>query len=71
MSLIRKEVFPWFDETLPRFQDWSLYLTLLEKNITGIYVENLRFLAFYLDNGITSTDNIAQAKFMIKVKHRL
>jgi len=71
MSLIRKEISPQFDESLPRFQDWSLYLTLLEKGITGIYVDNFRFLAFYLDEGITAIDNTAYAKSLIKAKHRL
>lgn len=32
-----------FDENLKRFQDWDLWLTLLEKNIKGIYVPQTLF----------------------------
>ncbi|MGM0496152.1 MAG: glycosyltransferase, partial [Bacillota bacterium] len=35
MSLMKRDVFPFFDEKLTRFQDWDLYLTLWEKNISG------------------------------------
>lgn len=57
MSLMRREVFPGFDEKLKRFQDWSLFLTLLENNVIGEFVNNVSFFAFYLDEGITNTKN--------------
>lgn len=42
MSLIRRQDFSGFDETLARFQDWDLWLTMLEKGKQGIYIpENL------------------------------
>jgi glycosyltransferase involved in cell wall biosynthesis len=37
-SLIRRADFPGFDETVKRFQDWDLWLTMLEKNKTGVFV---------------------------------
>lgn len=37
-TLIRRTDFPGFDESLKRFQDWDVWLTMLEKNKTGVYV---------------------------------
>ena len=37
-SLIRRERFPGFDESLKRFQDWDLWLTMLEKGDRGVWV---------------------------------
>ncbi len=37
-ALIRREDFPGFDESLIKFQDWDLWLTMLSKNKTGVYV---------------------------------
>lgn len=39
-SLIRREVFPGFDESLTRFQDWDLWLTLLEQGKRGIWASH-------------------------------
>lgn len=44
-ALIRREAFPRFDETLKRFQDWDLWLTILERGGEGIYVEEELFRA--------------------------
>ncbi len=41
-SLIRREAFPGFDPQLKRFQDWDLWLTMLEQGKRGVPVnENL------------------------------
>lgn len=37
-SLIRRERFPGFDESLKRFQDWDLWLTMLENGDRGVWV---------------------------------
>lgn len=37
-SLLRREAAAPFDESLKRFQDWDLWLTLMEKGKTGIFV---------------------------------
>jgi glycosyltransferase involved in cell wall biosynthesis len=42
-SLLRREDFCGFDESLKRFIDWDLWLTLLEKNKTGIFVPEILF----------------------------
>ncbi len=38
-SLIRREAFPGFDESLVRFQDWDLWLTMSEQGKTGVFVD--------------------------------
>lgn len=42
-SLIRRKDFVPFDETLHRFQDWDLWLTLLENKKNGIFVPKVLF----------------------------
>jgi glycosyltransferase involved in cell wall biosynthesis len=44
-SLIRRGVFPRFDEELKRFHDWDLWLTMLEHGKTGIAVMETLFRA--------------------------
>lgn len=72
MSLIRRELFPMFDENLKRLQDYDLYLTMLEKGIKGIAVPDNEFFAYYLDQGITSNQNSEiDAINAIRVKHNI
>jgi glycosyltransferase involved in cell wall biosynthesis len=42
-SLIRREDFCGFDESLKRFQDWDLWLTLAEKGKKGVFVPEVLF----------------------------
>jgi glycosyltransferase involved in cell wall biosynthesis len=41
-SLMRSVMFPGFDETLKKFQDWDLWLTMAKSGIKGVWVD--RFL---------------------------
>lgn len=52
-SLLRRCFFPGFDETLERYQDWDLWLTLLERRIHGIYVPRALFTAHYRPGDIS------------------
>lgn len=72
MTLMRKEVFPMFDENLKRLQDWDVFLTIVKNGGKGILVPNLTFYAFYLDSGITSNDNSEiDALNAIRIKHQI
>lgn len=74
MSLIRREAFPGFDESLKRLQDWDLWLTMLKNGHEGKLLpgELNMFYAYYLDEGITSNGNNEQEGFMkIVQKHKL
>lgn len=42
-SLIRKEHFPGFDETITRLQDWDLWLTMLELGHIGVWLNQVLF----------------------------
>jgi glycosyltransferase involved in cell wall biosynthesis len=42
-SLIRREDFPGFDESLKRFQDWDLWLTMSNNGKSGVYVDQELF----------------------------
>jgi hypothetical protein len=70
-SLLRRAVFPGFDESLKRFQDWDLWLTLLERNVRGIYLKEVLFFKFSIDLGITASVPIGPAIEAIRKKHRL
>lgn len=72
MSLMKKNIFPGFDEKLKRFQDWDIYLTLLNSGIQGILTKNLKFFAYYLDEGITSVSNNQDDAYnIIREKHNI
>lgn len=43
MSLIRRVDFPGFDPTLERFQDWDLWLTLIEQGKRGVGAPEVLF----------------------------
>jgi hypothetical protein len=69
-SLMRREAFCGFDPAIKRLQDWDLWLTMSEKGIKGLYVRNTGFLAFYLDEGISSNSNsYIEALASVKAKH--
>ncbi|MBM3205132.1 glycosyltransferase family 2 protein [Candidatus Uhrbacteria bacterium] len=42
-SLIRRDAFPGFDESLKRFQDWDLWLTMSERGQTGMWIDKPLF----------------------------
>lgn len=52
-ALIRAEAFVAFDEALTRFQDWDLWLTMLEQGKRGVFVDDVLFNARVIRRGIS------------------
>jgi len=72
MSLIKTKDFPGFDETLERFQDWDLWLTMAENGKTGIFVDRVLFSADYKKGDIsTNEDNFDKWVNIVKRKHKI
>lgn len=72
MSLIDRYVFPGFDPKLNRFQDWDIYLNMLKNGVYGILTQDIKFFAYYLDEGITSNENSQREAYnIIKNKYML
>lgn len=44
-SLIRRADFPGFDNAIKRFQDWDIWLTMLEKGKRGLWIDEPLFKA--------------------------
>lgn len=84
-SLIRREHFPGFDEKLKKFQDWDLWLTMLEQGHIGVYIAEPLFkiasggtmsnwlpgIAYKLLPFLPSVKKYNRAKEIIKAKHQL
>lgn len=84
-SLIRKESFPGFDESLKKFQDWDLWLTIMEKGDKGVFIPEVLFRIKTRRKGISkwlpkiayklpwlkAVKEYKQAVDIIKKKHKL
>lgn len=53
-SLIRREHFPRFDESIRRLQDWDLWLTMLEQGHAGVWIPEYLFEAIPHKGGIST-----------------
>ena len=72
MSLVRVKDFPGFDEKIERFQDWDLWLTMLEQGKVGVHCGEIIFKTEIKD-GITHNGkvDVLEAQRIIKEKHSL
>lgn len=68
MSLIRKDKFPGFDEELRRFEDWDLWLTILEAGGHAVYVNQVLHESHHFDKGLTVTE--PELDWFVKVKDK-
>jgi len=70
MSMVRRNAFLGFDETLSRLQDWDLWLTMLRAGRHGVWVGRSLFRTPAMD-GITSDSNLpwAAAYRIVRRKH--
>lgn len=83
-ALIKKNIFPGFDNTIKRFQDWDLWLTILEQGGEGVFVDELLFsvetggtmsnwlpsFAYKLIPWLPEVKKYQRAMDIIKNKHR-
>lgn len=53
-ALLRREAFPGFDETIHRFQDWDVWLTMLAKGHMGVHVPGIVMTMRVARKGISS-----------------
>lgn len=72
MSLIRRSAFPGWDESIPRLQDWDLWLTMAEIRSKGVYVGKQLFTTPYR-KGITHGGGASyeEAYKLVQAKHGL
>lgn len=73
MSVIRREAFPGFDESLTRLQDYDLWLTMLAAGHRGVYCGGVVF-STQVRNGITySPDSLPYpaALALVHQKHNI
>lgn len=85
MSLIRREIFPGWDESIKKFQDWDLWLTMLESGHSGVWIDKVLFtvspggtisswlpsFAYKIFPFLPQVKKYKQAMAIIKKKHRL
>lgn len=72
MSLLKREYFPRFDEELAGYQDWDLWLRIAKSGVKGQFIDEVLFLKFYFDKGISSDPlRHGEAKRKVIAKHGL
>jgi len=70
MSMVRRSLFPGFDESLARHQDWDLWLTMLENGHEGICCGELLFATPRRAGGISDDSNIPMGESIAIVKRK-
>jgi glycosyltransferase involved in cell wall biosynthesis len=70
-SLIRNECFIGFDEDIERFQDWDMWLGMLEAGMRGVYTGSLVGTHFISRDSISHSVDGKKAREVILEKHRV
>lgn len=54
ISLVRRDHFPGYDQSLKKFQDWDLWLTMLKNKHIGFHLPEILFKALPRKQGLSS-----------------
>jgi hypothetical protein len=68
-SLIRKEAFMGFDETLAKFEDWELWIRMMKNGKIGVFTKRVLFLSFRIDASVTISIPNEPSLKRIREKH--
>ena len=71
MSLIRTKDFLGFDESVKRFQDWDLWLTMLEQGKIGVHCGEILFDTDVREGLTFNSDDPIMMEQIIKDKHKI
>lgn len=73
MSLIRRDDFPGFDPSLGRFQDWDLWLTMMERGKRGMGIPDVLFSVQNGPRGLSRRGGLSRllATWRVRRKHHL
>lgn len=73
VSMVRTKDLPKppLDETLRRYEDWDLWLTMAEKGKTGILIDKVLFQAHYQPGDLSGTGESGSWYGIVKKKHGL
>ena len=69
MSLIRRECFSGWDERIERYQDYDLWLTMLNGGHEGVFINKRLFTAHYKPGDLTQQGNHQYWEDRVKRKH--
>lgn len=68
MVVMRTKDFPGWDESITNFQDWDLFLTMLEQGKVGVYCGQVVFDTKSVDRNFTS-QQVDELVNKVKLKH--
>lgn len=73
MSMVRRVHLPNppFDESLQRYEDWDLWLTMSEAGRKGVMVPEILFGAYYKASDLSGTGESGSWYTMVRKKHNL
>jgi hypothetical protein len=68
-SLVKKEAFMGFDETLQKYEDWEMWIRMMKSGKIGVYTKKLLYISFKIDASISLSVPDEPAIEIIKKKH--